>query len=94
MTASRPKPQTPKEMQRAVATFNANLPVGSAVEYRSHPDAMPELTKVRGEAFILSGHTPCAFVENRAGCVALRALRAAKVTEPSDSEGAEAGGAR
>jgi hypothetical protein len=76
MTAQRRRPPTPKEMQRTVDTFNANLPVGSVVEYRSDPGASPLTTVVRAEAFILSGHTPCAFVEGVAGCVALFALRA------------------
>lgn len=52
MSTSRRKPPTPKEMQRTVDTFNANLPVGSVVEYRSDPGASPLTTVVRGEAFL------------------------------------------
>jgi hypothetical protein len=70
----RPKQLTLKQMERAVEQFNAAYPVGKVIAYRSHPSAVPRLTSVRAAAFILGGHTPCAFVEGVAGCVALTAL--------------------
>jgi hypothetical protein len=63
-------------MERAVEKFNARFPVGSRVEFRAHPVALPMRTEVTEPAFILSGHTACVFVKGVRGCVAIDAVAA------------------
>ena len=70
----RPKIQSQAELLQRCRKWNLAHPVGSEVRY--HPVINgPEyrLRKTRGEAFVLSGHTACVFLEGESGCVALDA---------------------
>jgi len=74
----RPSPSSARStaaMQRRCDDFNADHPAGTVVFY--HPvigEPECQMLKVRGDAYVLSGHTPVVFLEGKAGCVALDAL--------------------
>lgn len=54
------------KLQKQCDEFNETYPVGSPVTLRKDTDTIQ--TKVRGEAFILSGHSAMAFFERVSGC--------------------------
>lgn len=86
-TETRRKPLSMNQMLRKVDRFNARFPVGTRVEFRAHPVALPMRTYVTAPAFILSGHTPCVLVKGIASCVAIDAITAPVgplVREPAD----------
>jgi hypothetical protein len=58
-----------------VEAWNRSFRVGVTVEYRGTPEAAPELFTTHSEAFVLSGHTACVFLDRKAGCVAISACR-------------------
>lgn len=58
--------------EKQVERWNERYPAGSEVTYHSASKQLA--TKTKGEAFVLSGHTACIFVEGIRGCVAVSAL--------------------
>lgn len=58
-----------------VDAWNASTPIRTMVEYRSHPEAEPQLYHTRTAASILSGHTAVVWLEGKSGCVAIEACR-------------------
>jgi len=53
--------------------WNVNVSIGDVVEYRSYPDAEPELFTTRTEARVLNGHTAVVWLNNKRGCVSVDA---------------------
>ena len=68
------KPRTASQLKHQIDDWNSQYPVGTAVRF--HPviggPAYRE-RKTRTEAYVLSGHTACIFLEGESGCVALDA---------------------
>lgn len=56
--------------ERKVATFNAEILIGSPVSYRDDAGNVIE-THTRSKASLLSGHTAVVWLENVRGCVAV-----------------------
>ena len=70
----RPQQKPLGELQKQVDGWNKRHLIGSHVRF--HPViGEPEyrLRATAGEAFVLSGHTACVFLEGERGCVALDA---------------------
>lgn len=65
--------------------FTRLYPIGTMMNYRSHPGAEPRQVKVISAAFILSEHTPCVYVDGVSGCVALDALKRLPVGQLHDN---------
>ena len=63
------KPNVAK-MQKLCDDFNTKYPVGTPVQLKKDFDDWIK-TKVKNEAYILSGHTPVAFFEGVSGCYAI-----------------------
>lgn len=62
-------------LEERLKRWNALHPSGTPVRY--HPvigDPKSRPARTRGEAYLLSGHTPVVFLVGVAGCVALDAL--------------------
>ncbi|MDR2756853.1 MAG: hypothetical protein LBC20_14230 [Planctomycetaceae bacterium] len=60
-----------KQLQKEVDNFNKKFKVGDVIRYYEILNgAKFEVYKIKSEAFILSGHTACVFLENKSGCVA------------------------
>jgi hypothetical protein len=62
-------------LNEQVDEWNAAIPVGEMVEYRSYPEALPQLFHTRTKASVLSGHTAVVWLEGKSGCVACEACR-------------------
>lgn len=60
-----------------VAKWNSSVKVGDKVEYRSYPEAEPEIFTTRTEAEILSGHTVVVWLNGKSGCVCVDACKPA-----------------
>ena len=74
----------PPNPQTTADAFNKKFAVGEEIEYAS---TLPlsegdewKRYKTRGEAFVLSGHTACVFLEGYSGCVAVTHIRKAGAT--------------
>ena len=59
-----------KEMEK----FNKKYPVGTKILLQKDFEDEPIETKVRHEAYILSGHTVVAFFENVSGCYSINSV--------------------
>lgn len=57
-----------KKLQHDCDEFNKKYPVGTPVFLKKDFVDEPVKTKVRGKAFILSGHSAVAFFEGISGC--------------------------
>lgn len=65
---------TEADLEKFCVAWNATNPIGTEVEYHpviGQPDH--RLTRTRGPAYVLSGHTAVVFVDGVSGCVALDA---------------------
>lgn len=74
------RPPSKEKLEAAVKEFNERFQVGTEVEYCSITGFAPEhtrRTRVRKVAFVLGGHTACAFVEGVTGCVNIECIRRA-----------------
>lgn len=61
-----------QKLQAEVDRWNANVPIGTKVEYvEFKDDKNPKLYTTRTAAEVLSGHTPVVWLNGKAGCVAL-----------------------
>ena len=70
------KRPSPRAMQAACDTFNAEHPVGSEVMFWTGLiGENGQIGTVRAPAEILSGHTPVAWIDGARGCVALSHVR-------------------
>jgi len=62
--------------QKRVDAFNKKFAVGEEVEYAEYlPDNDWKRYTIRGAAFVLSGHTACVFLNEKAGCVYVKHIR-------------------
>jgi hypothetical protein len=66
---------TKPALDKQVDAWNAKVKVGDKVEYRSHPEAEPQIFTTRTEAEILSGHTVVVWLNGKAGCVDVDACK-------------------
>lgn len=72
---SRQQQPSAEQLEERCRQWNSTYPIGAVVEYHSNIGAYRHIvTRTRGEAYVLSGHTAVCFVEGVAGCVALDAL--------------------
>lgn len=76
---NKPKPSqkqpSMEQLEERCQQWNAAYPIGAVVEYHSTIGAYRHLvTRTKGAAYVLSGHTAVCFIEGIPGCVALDAL--------------------
>ena len=64
-----------KKLQKEVNEFNAKYPVGTNVLLKKDFVDVPIKTKVRHEAYILSGHSAVAFFEGISGSYLISHVR-------------------
>jgi hypothetical protein len=64
-----------KKLQKECDDFNAKYPVGTQVLLKKDFIDVPVKTKVRHEAYILSGHSAVAFFEGISGCYLISCVR-------------------
>lgn len=57
-----------KKLQKQCDEFNKKYPIGTAVKLKKDFIDVPVTTKVRNEAFVLSGHSAVAFFDGISGC--------------------------
>ncbi len=72
---SQPPNENRDDPQDRVDAFNAYQPVGSRVEYRRHSGAPWIETRVRGEAYVMGGHSAMVFLEGVSGSWSLDHVR-------------------
>jgi hypothetical protein len=60
---------------KTLETLTREVKVGDMVEYRSYPEAEPQMFKTRMQAEILSGHTSVVLLSGKAGCVSIEACK-------------------
>lgn len=81
-------------LTKQITSWNAAHPVGIAVQYHpvmNRPEFRERVTK--SEAFILSGHTACIWLQDERGCVALDACKpVGTANAPGGGEPNPAGG--
>lgn len=74
--SSKPRRLTPREKATQVQRFNERYPVGTEVRYWTGVmEGAGQVGKVRAPAEVLQGHTPVAWIEGYASCVALTHVR-------------------
>lgn len=72
---TRQKQPSVEQLEERCRQWNVTHPIGAVVEYHSTIGAYRHIvTRTRGEAYVLSGHTAVCFIEGIPGCVALDAL--------------------
>ena len=63
-----------KLLEKEMEDFNKKYPVGTEILLQKDFEDEPIKTKVRHEAYILSGHTVVAFFENVSGCYSINSV--------------------
>ncbi len=63
------------DLQKQCDDFNKKYPVGTDVLLKKDFDPVLFKTKIRSEAYVLSGHTAVAFFEGVSGCYDIESVK-------------------